>query len=77
MTSLRWTRRLQAAVDRVLALERDFVPGRDGRSAIEVAKVDLADAVLAAAELQDLPRANPARVMTVRRPPQTKKRRRA
>ena len=74
MSPLRWTKRLQAAVDQVRALEREYVPGRDPMSPIEIAKVALADALLSAIDLQRLPRARPARVTTVRRP-RTKKRR--
>ncbi|HYZ88310.1 MAG TPA: hypothetical protein VE620_03335 [Myxococcales bacterium] len=74
LRALRWTRRLQAAVDQVRTLEREFAPGRDSRLPIEIAKVALANAVLAAVDFQQLPRARPARVTTVRRP-RTKKRR--
>jgi hypothetical protein len=52
--SLPWTKRLQQAVDQVRALEQGFVPGRDPQLPIEVAKVALAEAVLAAVEHQQL-----------------------
>jgi hypothetical protein len=79
VTLLRWTKRLQEAVDQVRAVEREFVPGRDSMLPIEIAKVELANEVLIevliAINLEHVPRATPARVTTVRRPPRPKKHR--
>jgi hypothetical protein len=46
--SVRWTGRLQLALQEVRRLERTFVPGRDPSSPLDTAKVALADALLMA-----------------------------
>ena len=46
--SVRWTGRLQLALQEVRRLERAFVSGRDSGFPLDTAKVALADALLAA-----------------------------
>jgi hypothetical protein len=48
MRDLRWTKRLHQALDAVRAIERRYVPGRDPSSRLDMAKIALADALLAA-----------------------------
>jgi len=45
--SVRWTGRLQMALQEVRRLERTFVAGRDSCMPLDTAKVALADALLA------------------------------
>lgn len=52
MNRLSLTPDLLAAVDAVAAAERVYVPGRDSASVIELPKLALANAVLAALEVQ-------------------------
>lgn len=65
MRELRWTKRLRRALQMVEALERAYVPGRDPTMPIDVAKVELADALLRAIAARDRGRF-PARLTPAR-----------